>query len=141
MSIRVLPAALLVAAAAVGLTSACLIAQERSFERNAKRTTARVVAVSPLGDRGQLVPIVEFVDEQGELVRKQAQRYGSFGVAEGDEVEILYTKKKVLGLNAWNIFVAKTPQARPFRLYAVTGAILAAVAAGLAAAGIVILLH
>lgn len=141
MSIRVLPAALLIAAAAVGFSAACLIGQERDFVRNAKRTTARVVAISPLGDQGQLVPIVEFQDETGETIRKQAQRFGALGVQEGEEVEILYTRKKVFGMSAWNIFVARQPDASPFRLYTVMGVICGVIAAALAAAGIVVLLH
>lgn len=138
MGMKVVSAALLIAAAAVGITSACLIGQERSFTRYAKQTTAKVVAVSPLGDRGQLVPIVEFFDEEGNLVRKQAQRYGSLGVKEGDEVKILYTRKKVFGLNAWNIFVMKKPDAKPYRLYKIVGVICAVIAAALAAAGVVV---
>ena len=140
MTIQILPLALLIAAASVGFCAACLIWQERDFVRHAKRTKAKVIAISPLGNQGQLVPIVQFLDEDGNSVKKQAQRFGALGIKEGDEVEILYTRKKVLGLNAWNIFVVKTADARPYKLYTVAGIICSAVALILAAAGVIVLL-
>lgn len=140
MGIRIVPVALLICAAAVGFTSACLIWQERDFVAHAVRTKARVIALAPFGEHGQLVPIVEFQDENGQVVRKKAQRFGALGVSEGEEVEILYSRKKVLGIDAWNIFVAKNPQARPYRLYTVAGVITAVIAVGLAAAGVIVLL-
>lgn len=141
MGIRILPVALLISAAAVGFTSACLIWQERDFVSHAVRTTARVVAIAPLGDQGQMVPIVEFEDEAGQTVRKKAQRFGALGVGEGEEIEILYARKKVFGMDAWNIFVAKNPQARPYRVYTILGAVFGAVAAALAAAGVIVWLR
>jgi len=141
MSIRILPVALLISAAAVGFTSACLIWQERDFVRHAVRTTAKVTAIAPLGDQGQLVPIVEFEDENGETKTRKAQHFGALGVCEGEEVEIVYSRKKVFGMDMWNIFVEKNPQSRPYRLYTVVGVIMGVVAAGLAAAGVIVWLH
>ncbi|MGN0996884.1 MAG: hypothetical protein ACI4PG_08230 [Candidatus Ventricola sp.] len=141
MSIRILPAALMIGAVAVGFSAVCLIGQERSFVRHAVRTRARVTAISPLGENGQLVPIVSFADTDGNPVEKRAQRMGALGVETGDEVEILYTKKKVFGLNAWNIFIVKDSQSRPYRLYTVLGAVFGVIAAGLAAAGILVWLR
>jgi len=138
MSIRILPVALLICAAAIGFTSACLIWQERDFVSRAVRTRARVITLAPLGEHGQLVPIVEFEDENGQTFRKKAQRFGAIGVKEGEEIEILYSRKKVFGMDAWNIFVAKNPQSRPYRLYTILGVIFGVIAAGFAAAGVIV---
>lgn len=141
MSFRILPVALLISAAAVGFTSVCLIWQERDFVRHAVRTKAKVVTIAPLGDQGQLVPIVEFEDENGETKTKKAQRFGALGICEGEEVEIVYSRKKVFGMDAWNIFVEKNPQSRPYRLYTIVGVIMGVVAVGLATAGVIVWLY
>ena len=65
----------MICALAVGFTSVCLVWQERDFIARAIRTKAQVIALAPLGERGQLVPIVEFLDENGRMVKKQAQRF------------------------------------------------------------------
>jgi len=141
MSINIIPLAFLICAVAIGFSVVCLIGQERYFTRNAKRTTAIVTAISPLGNGGQLVPFVEFYDEDNRLVQKRAQRYGARGVKEGDEVQILYTRKKVFGLDAWNIFIMKNPESRPYRLYTVFGVIFGVIAMGFAIAGVVLWLR
>ncbi|MBP3522979.1 MAG: hypothetical protein J6M56_05350 [Clostridia bacterium] len=141
MSIRILPVALLICAAAVGFCSVCLIAQERYFTSHAVKTKARVAEISPLGERGQLVPIVSFEDAEGNLIKKRAQRIGALGVETGDEVEILYTKKKVFGLDAWNIFIVKNPDSNPYFLYTIMAIICGAAAMVLAVAGILIWIH
>lgn len=141
MEISILPVALLICAVAVGFTSACLIWQERDFVTHAVKTRASVITLAPLADHGQLVPIVEFQDENGQTVRKKAQRFGALGVSEGEEIEILYSRKKVFGMDMWNIFVAKNPQARPYRVYTILGVIFGVIAAGFAAAGVLVWLR
>lgn len=138
MEIRILPVALLICAVAIGFTSACLIWQERDFVAHAVKTKASVIALAPLADHGQLVPIVEFQDENGQTVRKKAQRFGALGVSEGEKIEILYSRKKVFGMDTWNIFVAKNSQARPYRVYTILGIIFGVIAAGFAAAGVLV---
>ena len=141
MEIRILPVALVICAAAVGFTSACLIWQEQDFSSHAVKTTAKVIALAPLADHGQLVPIVEFQDENGQSVRKKAQRFGALGVSEGEEIEIVYSRKKVFGMDMWNIFVMKDPLAKPYRLYTIMGVVMGVIAAGLGLAGIIVWLR
>ena len=48
----------------------------------------------------------------------------------GDEVAILYTRKKRFGLVFWNIFVERDSQAKPYRVYTFYGVILGMIALG-----------
>lgn len=134
----ILPAALWISALAVGFCAVFLIGQERYFVSHAVKTKACVTSISPLGDHGQLVPILTFVDEEGKRVQKRAQRIGALGVETGEEVEILYTRKKVFGLDSWNIFIVKSPKSRPYRLYTNISIVFGVIAIGLAVAGILV---
>lgn len=131
-------AVLLICALALFVGAVCSFAVERGMKRRAVRTRARVLEPAPLGGNGQLVPMVEFTDSTGRLIRHSAQRFGAFGVRTGEETDILYTHKKVLGLDAWNIFVLARPDANPFRLYRVAGIFLAVLGVVLAALALVL---
>ena len=122
------PVTLVFCAAIIAALAYSLIKKYRLFEENAKRTTAKVISISPLGDQGRMVPIVEFSDEFGEIVRQKSQQYGSFGIKSGDSVEILYLRKKVFGLSAWNIFILKKPDSKPYKMYMILGCIMATIA-------------
>lgn len=141
MNGKMLPAlVLLMMALTFGVASLALIWQERAFTRDMIRASARVIAISPIGGNGKMAAVVEFADEDGRIVQKKAQQAGSFGVAQGDQVDILYTRKKVLGQDLWNVFIARNAQAHPYRLYRVFGVVFGAAAAVLAAVGIRLLL-
>ena len=86
-----------------------------------------------------MAPVVEFTAaEDGKHVRMSAQPAGSRGVRGGEQVEILYERKKVFGLETWNIFIVKDGSSRPYGVYTVVGAILMVIALGLAAAAVII---
>ena len=140
MNINIVSAVFLICAATAGALALCLLNQEKRFVRHAVRTSGYVTAISPLGEEGQLVPVVSFVDVDGNQVIKTAQRASASGVSVGDEVAILYTRTKRFGLVFWNVFVERDSQARPYRVYTVYGVILGMIALGLAAAGIFVLM-
>lgn len=141
MNINIVSAVFLICAAAAGVLALCLLNQEKRFVRHAVRTSGYVAGISPLGEGGQMVPVVSFVDMDGNRVIKTAQRVGAHGVSVGDEVAILYTRKKRFGLVFWNIFVERDSQAKPYRVYTFYGVILGMIALGLAAAGIFVLMR
>lgn len=141
MNTWILPAALLICAAAAGFCAMFLISLERFFVSHAIKTTARVTALSPLGDHGQLVPILSFVDAEGKNAQKRAQRVGALDVEIGEKVNILYTRKKVFGLDSWNIFVVKNSKSRPYHLYTIMSIVFGAIAVGLAVADILVWIY
>lgn len=141
MSIRILPLTLLCCALLVAFVAVCCFVTEKRFAANAIRTWGRIVTYLPFGENGALSPVVEFVDKDGVKQSRQANRAGTWNAQAGDEVSILYTKRKVLGMDAWNIFVAADEDARPYRSYTIAGVILSVIAVGLAAAGIIIWLR
>lgn len=129
---------LIICAFALCIGAAISFASEKRMTRRAVRTRARIVNFMPLGDHGQLTPMVEFTDETGRQVCQSAQRMGAWGTKVGDEVDILYTHRKVLGMDAWNIFLAQKEGARPFRIYRAAGWFLLALGVLLAALAYII---
>ena len=108
---------------------------EKRLAKQALRATGRVKGISPVGGGGQPVPLVEFTDEAGNLVCHAVQRHGMRGVKAGQEVDVLYTHKKVLGMDAWNIFIVKNG-CSPFRAYRFAGSMMLALGSAFAAVGI-----
>jgi len=141
MSMKIVPVVLLACALAVGAMSVYFSGYGRRFEKNAVRARARVVTFSPIGNNGQMAPIVEFTAQDGSLVRKRAQSAGTRGVQGGDTVNILYERKKVFGLKTWNIFIVKDENSRPFRIYGIVGLVCGLLALALAAGAIFTLLN
>ena len=136
---RLLSVVLLACALVVGLLGWYMMGYGRRFEKKAVRTRATVVTFSPIDSNGQMAPVVEFTAvEDGKHVRMPAQSAGSRGVHGGDQVEILYERKKGFGLETWNIFIIQDGSSRPFGIYAIVGAILIVIALGLAVAAIVV---
>lgn len=112
---------LMICVLALCLGAFICFAYEKQMIRRAMRTRARIVNFMPLSDDGQLVPMVEFTDENGRRICRSAQRMGAWGTKVGDEVDILYTHRTVLGMEAWNIFFAHKEGDSPFRIYQVAG--------------------
>lgn len=141
MNIKLAPMILLACALTLGLMSLYFVGYTKRFERSAVKTRARVVTFSPIASNGQMAPVVEFTAvEDGKPMRKRAQVLGTRQVEGGDEVEILYQRKKVFGLESWNIFIIKDAGSRPYGMYAIVGYVLLVIALILAAAAVAVLM-
>jgi len=127
---------LLCSAVVLGCAVLCFSYEKRMIRR-AVRTKGRIKGISPVGGGGQPVPLVEFADETGEQVCRAAQRLGARGVKAGQEVDVLYTHKKVLGIDAWNVFLVREGRS-PFVIYRLAGFLLLALGVGFAAAAMLI---
>lgn len=139
MNMKLLSVVLLACTLVVGLMGWYMLGYGRRFEKRAVRTRATVVTFSPIDGNGQMAPVVEFTAvEDGKHVRMSAQSAGSRGVHGGDQVEILYERKKVFGLETWNIFIVQDSSRRPFGIYTIVGTIMIVAALGLAIAAIVV---
>ena len=108
----------------------------KKMKRKAIRTQALVTAATPLGGNGQRVLEVEFAHTDGRVIRYHAQRHGSYCAGVGDRVDILYTGRKIMGVESWNIFILSKPDANPFAVYTFAGSLLLAVTVVLAAAAL-----
>ena len=142
MNINIVSAVFLICAAAAGVLALCLLNQEKRFVRHAVRTSGYVAGNFSSGGRGT-DGSCGFVCGHGWQSGHQKLRnaWARMVCPWGDEVAILYTRKKRFGLVFWNIFVERDSQAKPYRVYTFYGVILGMIALGLAAAGIFVLMR
>jgi len=139
MHVKIVPLILLACALVVAVMSACMFGYGKRFVQHAVSTRATVVSFSTLNNQGQRAPVVEFTArEDGKIVRKPAQPGAARHVKTGDTVDILYQRKKVFGLDSWNIFIVTDAGSRPYGIYAIFGWILLVLAIILAAAAVVV---
>ncbi|MBR2942553.1 MAG: hypothetical protein IKB82_04055 [Clostridia bacterium] len=139
MHVKIVPLILLACALVLALMSAGMFGYGKRFLKNAVSTQATVVSFSTVNNHGQRAPVVEFTaKEDGKLVRKPAQPAAARHVQRGDTVDILYQRKKVFGLDSWNIFIIRDALSKPFGIYAVFGWILLVLALILGAAAIAV---
>lgn len=127
-----------VAAALFAVSAYVLANVGPRFEAGAVRAKARVVGYVPAQNGHGLVPQVEFTTPDGTQQRTWAQSYGRWAAAAGvgDEVEILYTQKKVFGKNTWNLFIVGPGETiHPYRGYVLLALLFAALGAAAAVAG------
>lgn len=126
------------AAALFALSAYVLVNVGPRFEAGTVRAKARVVGYIPAQSGNGLVPQVEFTAQDGTTQRTWAQSFGRWAAAAGvgDEVEILYTQKKVFGKRTWNLFIVGPGETiHPYRGFALIAVLFAALAAAAAAAG------
>ena len=109
----------------------------KRIKAKAIRTQAVVTGMAPLGGGGQRQAEVTFTHTDGRTIRYPVQRLGSYRAAVGDQVEILYTGRKVMGMESWNIFILPKKDADPFKVYTFAGILLLVAAALFAALAMV----
>ena len=130
-----------VAAALFAISAYVLANVGPRFDAGAVRAKARVVGYVPAQNGHGLVPQVEFTTPEGTVQRTWAQSYGRWAAAAGvgDEVEILYTRKKVFGTSTWNLFIVGPGETiHPYRGYVLLALLFAVLAASAVVAGVLL---
>jgi hypothetical protein len=94
-----------IAALAFGAATLYAWSSLRIFQKDSVRATARLVDLTARAQENAPVPIVEIADQDGKLSRHKARAANVRVLSPllGQEVEVQYTKKKVFGLDVWNI--------------------------------------
>ena len=119
---------MLLCAAVAALCAFIALGSAKRMKKQAIRTQAVVTGMTVLGGGGQRQPEVTFTHTDGRTICYPAQRHGSFRAGVGDQVDIVYTGRKVLGAESWNIFILPKPNANPFAVYTFGSAVLLAAA-------------
>ena len=124
---------LLVNAGIFFLIGILLMRRYLAFARRGQRGDATVVHQTSGLSSEQRTTILEMQMPDGSTQRCSAQRLGlgKHHPQPGENVRVVYTGKKVFGRTVLNVFMVKDDKAAPYRVYAVIGGLLLAVALGL----------